>query len=480
MSVLLAKYGSLSTTSKASLWFLICNALQSGIGFLTMPFFTRLMSPEQYGLLAFYNSWLAILSIFATLNVSAGVFNNGMVNFPKTRRAYLSSMHTLVVLGSLGCFVAIYAITTFGYDFIKLSTGMLVAMFVQILSGAVFSLWSAYQRYEYRYKALVIMTALYSVVVTFLALLAVVWVEDDAAKALARVSVGAAGSFVLAFFLWALDLRAGRTPVSIKYWKYALKFNIPLIPHYLAMVLLGQIDRIAVLEIVGARAAAMYSVALSLGIAMNLVVNALASSMTPWMYEKLKARGYEGIAAKFNNGVFTVALLAFLLSLVAPELMRIAAPPQYQEAVYVVPFVASSAIFLFVYSLFANFEFFYFANKFVAIASVGAAVLKIILNVVFIPMFGMYAAGWTTLACYMIFALAHTLFARVVCGRELGVDRGLVFKPLQIWGIAIVATVASICSIFAYDVASVRYVTIAVVTVGVFMFRNQISRALAK
>lgn len=475
-----AEYGRLSTTSKASIWFVVCNALQTGIGFLTLPFFTRLMSPEQYGALAVYNSWLAILSIFATLNVFSGVFNNGMVNFPLSRRAYLSSMHTLVAIGSVGCFLLVFACILLGFDFIKLPLGMVVAMFVQIFSAAVFSLWTAYQRYEYKYKVLLFMTALYSVAVTVLALVSVMVTEDDTQKALVRVAVGAVCSLVVAFFLWWRDARSSKTLVSFRYWTYALKFNIPLVPHYLAAVLLGQIDRIAISELVGSESAAMYSVALSLGLAMNLVVNALASSMTPWIYEKLKANDYTGIAAKFNNGVLVVCIAGLAISLIAPELMSIAAPSQYEGAVYVVPFIASSSIFLFLYSLFANFEFFYNANKFVSVASVAAALLKIGLNVVFIPMYGMYAAGWTTLACYIVFALAHTLFARWVCGRELGSDLSSVFRPLQIWTIALITSLLSVCSIMVYDSALIRYGIISVVVVGLLIFRNRISRVYAR
>ena len=38
---------------------------------VTMPIFTRIMSPEHYGVVSVYNAWYGILSIFATLNLSA-------------------------------------------------------------------------------------------------------------------------------------------------------------------------------------------------------------------------------------------------------------------------------------------------------------------------------------------------------------------------------------------------------------------------
>lgn len=49
------------------------------------------------------------------------------------------------------------------------------------------------------------------------------------------------------------------------------------------------------------------------------------------------------------------------------------------------------------------------------------AILNIILNAIFIPIFGYYAAGYTTLICYVSYAAAHYLCMRHVC-RTYGHD----------------------------------------------------------
>ena len=54
--------------------------------------FTRLLTTEQYGLLTVYQSWMAIISVFTTLNLSAGVFNNGMIKYPGQKNQFLSSL----------------------------------------------------------------------------------------------------------------------------------------------------------------------------------------------------------------------------------------------------------------------------------------------------------------------------------------------------------------------------------------------------
>ena len=87
-----AEYDKMPITTKAAVWFTICNCISSGITFLSMPLFTRLMSSSQYGVVTVYNSWVQMFSVFATLNLSAGAFNNGMVKFSDDRNRYSSSM----------------------------------------------------------------------------------------------------------------------------------------------------------------------------------------------------------------------------------------------------------------------------------------------------------------------------------------------------------------------------------------------------
>ena len=54
----------------------------------------------------------------------------------------------------------------------------------------------------------------------------------------------------------------------------------------------------------------------------------------------------------------------------------------------------------------------------IAIASIGAAVTNIVLNYLFIPRFGFYAAGYTTLVSYTLFAACHYMFMKIVCSRN--------------------------------------------------------------
>lgn len=97
---LMVQYKNMSAPVKASIWFVICNLVQSGINVISVPIFTRMMSTEEYGTFNTFYAWRNILMIFTSLNLSYGVFNNAMVKYEdsKTRDQYVSSMEGLYSL----------------------------------------------------------------------------------------------------------------------------------------------------------------------------------------------------------------------------------------------------------------------------------------------------------------------------------------------------------------------------------------------
>lgn len=51
------KYSALSFPVKASLWYTVCNVINKAIALLATPIFTRIMTEEEYGTFAVFQSW---------------------------------------------------------------------------------------------------------------------------------------------------------------------------------------------------------------------------------------------------------------------------------------------------------------------------------------------------------------------------------------------------------------------------------------
>ena len=97
----IAWYKKLSDPVKAGFWFTICFVLSSGLQFLGMPIYTRLMSQTDYGIYSTFSSWAHVLVIISSLNIYSGIFNKAMIKYDDGKDAYVSSIQTLTLLSSL-------------------------------------------------------------------------------------------------------------------------------------------------------------------------------------------------------------------------------------------------------------------------------------------------------------------------------------------------------------------------------------------
>ena len=161
-----------------------------------------------------------------------------------------------------------------------------------------------------------------------------------------------------------------------------------------------------------------------------------------------------------------------LLIALAPEAVKIFAPSEYYDAIWVIPPIAMSVYFIFSYTFFAVFEFYYEKTKLIAAATSAGAVLNIILNYVFINVFGYYAAGYTTLVCYMVYAAFHMYFMRKICREQLNNDQPY---SLRIYGgITTAFLLLGFIFMTSYNFIVVRYSMLGIILVVIVAFHKKI------
>ena len=127
--------------------------------------------------------------------------------------------------------------------------------------------------------------------------------------------------------------------------------------------------------------------------------------------------------------------------------------------------------FIFMYGMFANVELFYDANKFTMFISMFGAGLNLLLNYIFIPIFGYVAAGYTTLTCYVIFSLGHFWYMNRVARKKVGRS---IYKPNMVLLMSIFVIVLSVVVSFLYSNTIVRYVLIGLLLIAAILGRKKI------
>lgn len=466
MKKIILKYKSFPVQVKASFWFLICSFLQKGISMITTPIFTRLLSTAEYGEFNVFNSWYSIAFIFVSLSLSSGVYTQGLVKYDRQRKIFSSSLQgltlTLVVLWT----VIYLAFKEFWNNLFSMSTTLMLAMLVMIWTSSAFGFWAAEQRVNYKYRALVVITLVVSIAKPVLGILLVTHSDDKVTmRILGLVLVEVIG------YTWCgvVQIIRGKKFFSKQFWIYALSYNLPLIPHYLSQMILNNSDRIMINDMVGSDAAGIYSLAYSLAMIMTLFNNALGQTISPWMYQKIKEKKIGDIAPVAYLSIAVVIVVNMLLIAFAPEAVRIFAPKSYYEAIYCIPPVAMGVLFLYSYDLFAKFAFYYERTTMIMLASIGGAILNIVLNYIGIKMFGYIAAAYTTLICYIAFDIFHYVLMTKICKKYL--DDVKPYNTKLLIGIAILFILMGFVLMSTYRLPIIRYSIIVIL--GCIMIINR-------
>ena len=465
---------NLSTPVKASIAFMLCSFLQRGISTLTTPIFTRLLTTEQYGYYSIFNSWLEIVSVFTTLKLAGSVFTQALVKFDNKREELTASTAGVGTTATLLITVLYLPFRTYINKWMGMTTLIMLCIFVASWATLMFELWAARQRVEYKYKALVALTIFTSLAKPIFGIIAIL--STQTYKAEARIVSLVLVEVVAYSGLFFLFLKRGKTFFNRSFWKYSLSLNIPLIPHYLTRTVLHQADRLMINGMVGYGAAGIYSLAYNLAWMLTLVTTAILNTLNPWIFQRIKKKELHKIAPLSYSILIMVALCGLALIGVAPEVVRLFAPAKYFEAIWVIPPVTASVYFLFMYSLYADFEFYFERSGFMTIASTVGGVLNIILNYIFIRMFGYMAAGYTTLFCYVFYAAAHYWCMKKIIKEEL--DDIKVYDVRKIIGISVAFLGVAAVFMCLYSYPILRYLLILVVCTVVFVKRDLVSSTL--
>lgn len=469
------KYLQIPIQAKSAFWFTICNFLQKGIFVIAVPIYTRILSTEQYGSYSVFLSWLEIFEIIATFRIGWGGYVVGLTKYEQDKDTYAASMQSLSILIT-SISLGIYLLFSNKINsFTEMNTATTLVIFVILYAIPAIQFWTVRKRTEYKYLSVLLITFLSSFFCVLFGVLSALVSEQ---KDLAIITARAAVQGVIALTLIFITYRQKFVIYQGEYWKRAIRFNVPLLPHYLSTVLLHSSDKIIIKDIIGQAQAGIYGVAYTASMCMQLFSTSINQALQPWFFQKMKAKKLQRIHRTINAILILVAGLNLVLIALAPEVIMILAPKEYYEAIWVIPPLAASVVVMFFYQYFVNVEFYFEESRLTALASIGAAVLNIALNYILIPIYGYIAAGYTTLISYLVFGFAHYFFMRWVCIRHDMPDNifNIRHMILILLGFFVGAAVLTI----GYSIAIIRYLAIIMFVVIAYRQRKRLVHIFAE
>lgn len=461
------KYEELPLSLKAAMWYTVCNIIQKSLSFLVTPIFTRIMSKEDYGLFTVYNSWYWIVVVFATLNLCNGIFNNGMQENKEKRDEYTSILQSVGSFATILCFIVYLPFNNIIEEKLGLSFFLCILMFIEAFFTPALYFWQARQRYEYRYKKMAVVTLLIAV---FRPLISAIAVIISSNKGLARVLSVVIFESLVGLCFYVYHIYKGKRVFDMAIWKSALFFAMPLIPHYLSQTFLAHLDKLMIDNFWGRDKVALYEIAYTIAMITTFINTSINNSFIPWLYDKLEKKQIKDVSLVSNALLLIVGTINIFIIFFAKEIVFILGGIEYRSSAFLVPTLAWSVYFMFLYNLFGDIEFFYKKTMYTMIGSLFACILNAVMNYFFIPLFGYQAAAYTTLISYMALAWFHYFFVRII-ERQNNITQ--VFNYRMIFLISCLGTGISLFAQILYNYNGIRYIIITVFLFLAIIFRKK-------
>lgn len=467
MSKIIEKWKKIPDSVKSSIAFAFSSFIIKGIAFIVTPIFTRIMEIDDYGVITTYNSWVSIIEIFALLGLtSAGVFNIGLKDNKETRDKYISSCLGLCNFATVIVFSIILILKViFGSDF-WISNDLVVVMFIHFIFNPAHIFWITRQKYEYKYKLATCVTVGTTLLGQTLSLMGVLSFKEN--TVLAKIFGNELGILIITIPIFVALLRKGKKYIDIAQWKNILVLALPLIPHYLAQHVMSGADKIMISDMVNSGDAAIYGVVANIGMIGSIFWSAINGSLVPFTFENIEKKNYEKIKKVSNSLILAYAFVCVGVILIAPEVLKLLAPAEYYSGIYCVPPIVVVVFLQALYNLYANVEFYYKKTKRIAVATVVATIVNVVLNYLIIPKYSFVGAAYTTLISYIVLIVVHYFGYKSCTEGEVCDNKFIVILTLSL-------LIISILSNILYGLSDIiRYVFIGIALLILFIKKDKI------
>ena len=406
-----------------------------GLRFLTLPFFSALMSPSEYALMSSYEAWISIITIFVGIQASASI-NNAYIDYgDKKIQSYVSNMG-LIGFGTavITAFVTVLGSRIFINTF-ELPLGYLLLGVLQCLFSYYLTLLTTEYRIlnkAARYLAFSIINSVISVGVGML----LVWMMPNDkyvgriyASLIAALVVGGAACFII--------YRQGKSVYHKDHIKYALYLSFPLVFHSLGGIILSKADQIMLLKLMDRTEMGIYSYGTNFAHIIYVFGNACNMAYSPLYYSLKKEKNTKRII-QINKAYIKIYMFGIsAIVLLLPEIIKIMSREEYYDAMYTAPLLAAAFMVNFLYTFLVNYEFYCKKTKYIAYATAISAVVNIMLNYLLIPWFGGIGAASATLLSTLFQFMIHYYVAK----RKIGdYEISLCYFLMALLGILVLTT----------------------------------------
>lgn len=385
----------------------LSNIAAKAVGVLLIPLYTSKLTLGEFGVWDLLDVTITILAeIFILGQASAIIFINNSEEFKKRKESALFSITVFILSISALLVIIMEAVTSlfssyfentyFPSSYLKLAAYIIL---LRVLNNLFLSKVRADEQSGYY----TIISVLRIFLITGLTVYFVTFAQIGILGILYSAAMGEAFTILLLLIkvIPQMKMRLDRNILL-----EALKFGLPLVFVTIGYYLLNLSDRYIIKYLLGAEAVGLYGFGYRVAGVLNmLLILPFSLSFMPIAF-KIFGQKDDG---RYFSKMMTYSTFFFVwgfifLSLFSKELIEIfSASQDYKNASIFIPVILLSYVFSGM-RLSATLGMLLTKNtKNIAWITIGSALLNIILNFIFIPVYGLMAAAINTLIAYLLF-----------------------------------------------------------------------------
>lgn len=395
--------------------YLTSETIAKSLPFFLLPILTNVLTTEEFGILSNFNVFFNICVPVISLN---GFTYLNIKYFNLTKNDLASTIINLVYQAVIISLIIFLVILLFGNFIEKI---FLISLEWQILAiiAAFFS--SCYIMYSYllriesksfKYAILQITQSVVVFVVTiyFIFVLSYNWESRAYGTIVSFLCFGT-------YSIWVIKKRFGyNLKLSKKLITNSFLFGLPLLPHSLSFWLKSSADKIIITQTIGLSENGIYSIAVTIGTVMSLLLTAFFNTYSPWMIEKLSECDRENLtnsnsikSVLVTNTylfIFVLAVLCFIGYLGAITLFPFVFSNEYLEAIPLLPYIFIISFLNGLYSIISIYSLYKEKTKVFGIITFGSGVLQVVISLFLISNFGSTGALYSAIIANTVMLLA--------------------------------------------------------------------------
>lgn len=406
-----------SVLFKNTFIYTLLQLINSGIPFLLLPILTRYLTPEDYGMIATYNTFIGVLSIFVGLSMSGAVGVSFFHLKQEELKKYIGNVFNILLITTSLVLLMVMLFQPLLVEKLKLPAMWLyIAIFVawmQMITAINLTLWRSQQKakpfalYELSQTLFNIALSLLLVVVLHYG-----WEGRTTGTATAVILFG------LLSIVFVYKRGYAVLNYSKEYTKDAIKFGIYLIPHQMALWMRSGVDILLITSIVGVSATGLYNVGFQFGMVVGIFAAAFNNAFSPYLYEKLKntTPKIQKNLVKFTYIYFVgIVIFAMLLSTFFIWLIPYFLDEKFQGASQYIYWISLAYAFQGMYLMVVNYIFYAKKNHLLSMVTISTSIFHVLLSYTLIQNYGAIGAAYASvISFFLTFILVWRISARVV------------------------------------------------------------------